>query len=92
MEIMEEREEGLQTSPNGSIWKVKKLGYVTGIIYNSEGTFIDWEFGKRNLLNYGERVYILKTISGAKRHLAKFERPEQTYIRPYYLETLIKKA
>ena len=69
--------------------RLEKIGCVGGIMYNSEGNLIPWEFGKRGLTSYCESPLILKTIHGIKRHLKKF--PETTasshvYIRPYYRE------
>ena len=94
IKIKTERKTGLRTAPNGSIWDVIKLGYVTGIRYNSEGTLINWELGKHDLTGYSEHPHICKTIADAKKHFEKIAatRTEEKYIRPYYLETLIKEA
>lgn len=64
---------------------LKQIGYIAAIKYNSEGTLMEWTYGKNDLTGYGERVYLLKTKAGAKRHLSKFApHSGKPYVRAYY--------
>ena len=75
------RETETQPESNDSGWEI---GYVAGIRYDSEGTLIDWDFGKDNLTGYGELAHVLPTIDAARKHLLKFGRFENSYIRPNF--------
>jgi len=68
-------------------YRMEKIGYVAGITYNSEGTLIEWLYGKHGLTGYGENSHLFKTKPGAIRHLKKFE-PHigVPYVREYFRE------
>lgn len=64
---------------------LKRIGYIAAIEYNSEGSLIEWTYGKKGLTDYCEKCHILKTEAGAKRHLDKFAPHNgRPYVREYY--------
>lgn len=65
--------------------KLRQIGYIAAVEYNSEGKLIEWEYGSDDLVGYGESPHMFKTEKGAMRHLNKFSRhPGRPYVRKYY--------
>ena len=62
------------------------LGYVAGIEYNSEGTIIEWLYGrKKRLCSYNESPKIFKTEEQAERFIDSRKHMGKAYTRRYYL-------
>ena len=65
--------------------KTSCIGYVVGIMYNSEGTVSEWLFGVRgDLESCGERTRIFKTEKAAIRFKNSIS-DGTVFVRKYYI-------
>ena len=64
------------------------LGYVAGIMYNSEGSIGEWLYNKKgHLTGYEESARMYKTMEQAGKFLMKREHMGTPFVREYYLYT-----
>ena len=74
--------------------KSKRIGYVAGIMYNSEVNISEWLFGKSgNLGGDNEATKVFETKKAAQRFISKLDYRSMSetksdtgcFVRPYYL-------
>lgn len=81
------------STQSNETYQVELIGYVVGIKYNSEGTIIDWLFGKTDLCGHTEKPRIFKTIKSAQNFINKKKKyyNEEMYYRQYEYHKFINK-
>lgn len=69
------------------------IGFVVGIMYNSEGTMLEWLLNKNGALcRRSEPAKIFSTVDSANRFIKKYQKnyTEQLFNRPYFYTSFQK--